>query len=79
MSSDLYLVVFLFPIAWVTMCRMKSTVLLLACLLSTSSATDASTLQVDLGYSVYEGIANTTLSLNIWKGFVPHSRPENNN
>jgi carboxylesterase type B len=27
-----------------------------------------SSLQVDLGYSIYEGVANTTSGINIWKG-----------
>ena len=30
--------------------------------------TATSSLQVDLGYEVYEGVGNDTLGLNIWKG-----------
>lgn len=31
-------------------------------------AANSSLLQVDLGYSVYQGVANTTSSINSWLG-----------
>lgn len=33
---------------------------------------NSTSLQVDLGYSVYNGYSNTTSGLNIWKGLVLH-------
>jgi hypothetical protein len=33
-----------------------------------ASSSTNSALQVDLGYSIYEGYNNATLDLNIWKG-----------
>jgi hypothetical protein len=31
---------------------------------------DPSTLTVDLGYAVYQGVSNSTLGINSWKGQV---------
>lgn len=33
-------------------------------------STGNSSLQVDLGYDVYEGVTNETTGLNTWKGYV---------
>lgn len=33
------------------------------------SQTVNGSLQIDLGYAVYQGVANTTTGLNTWKGY----------
>ena len=35
-----------------------------------ANSTSSSSLQVDLGYEVYEGYHNTTSDINYWKGHV---------
>ena len=35
-----------------------------------ASNTSAADLQVDLGYSVYQGVSNASIGINYWKGYV---------
>lgn len=39
-----------------------------AALQARQSSNSSASLQVDLGYSIYEGVANASTGLNIWKG-----------
>jgi hypothetical protein len=39
-----------------------------AALNARQASNGSSSLQVDLGYSIYEGVANSSTGLNVWKG-----------
>lgn len=39
-----------------------------AALQARQASNTSASLQVDLGYSIYEGVANASTGLNVWKG-----------
>ena len=41
-----------------------------AALQARQASNSSASLQIDLGYSIYEGVANASTGLNVWKGYA---------
>lgn len=41
-----------------------------------STANRTSSLQIDLGYEIYQGSSNASTGLNVWKGYVWKGSPD---
>ena len=41
-----------------------------AALKARQAGSNATSLQVDLGYEIYDGVKNASTGLNVWKGYI---------